>query len=151
MSEMRVRVEVEGEGGIKTVFEREGDLLREDLRMLTIRAVVKFLEEHLSASEKIPYESEGEELTIKERILKFLKYDERAPRDWFTSSEFKRTYEEVYGESVKLSTVSTYLAQLHAEGFLERRGSKALRKYRLAIPRGEFQQEQKAAENCENE
>ena len=62
----------------------------------------------------------------------------------------------MYGESVKLSTVSTYLAQLHAEGFLERKGSKALRKYRLAIPRGErergeLQQEQKAAENCENE
>ena len=32
---MRVRVEVEGEGGIKTVFEREGDLLREDLRTVS--------------------------------------------------------------------------------------------------------------------
>ncbi|MCW3136139.1 MAG: hypothetical protein N2V77_04270 [Canidatus Methanoxibalbensis ujae] len=127
---MRVRVEIEGENGIRTVFEREGDLLNEDMRILTIRAVVRFLDEHLSSIKDV-YEREMEELTIKERILKFLKYDERAPPDWFTSSDLKRIYEEVYEESVKLSTISTYLAQLHEEGVLERRGSRAQRKYRL--------------------
>jgi len=79
----------------------------------------------------IPRNCDSGDLTIKERLAYFLRYDESAPKGWFTSSQVRRIYEEVYGEEVRLSTISTYLASLHSGGVLERKGSRAMRQYRL--------------------
>jgi len=129
---MKVRVEVTNEEGMKTSIEKEGDLQTEMFKQLTIRDVLRFLEAQLAPlSNRNPYESDIEDLTIKERLASFLRYDERAPKEWFISSEIKRTYEEVFGEDVRLSTISTYLASMHSEGILERKGSRAKRLYRL--------------------
>jgi hypothetical protein len=129
---MKVRVEVTNEEGVKTSWEREADLSSEMLKLLLIRNITKFLEDQLSSSSAMnPYECEGEELTIKQRLTSFLRYDERAPKDWFTSSQVKRIYEDVYEENVRLSTISTYLASLHSEGVLLRKGSRAMRQYRM--------------------
>ncbi|RZN37663.1 MAG: hypothetical protein EFT35_05830 [Methanophagales archaeon ANME-1-THS] len=129
---MKVRVEVTDEEGMKTSMEKEGDLQTEMLKQLTIRDVTRFLEAQLSPLSNLnPYDSDLEDLTIKERLASFLRYDERAPKEWFTSSELRRRYEAVFEEDVRLSTISTYLASMHSEGMLERKGSRAKRQYRV--------------------
>ncbi len=129
---LKVRVEVTSEDGMKTSMEREGDLMNEAFKSSTIRSVVRFLEEQIpSTSAFSPYEMDTEDLTIKGRLEYFLRYDAKAPRDWFTSSELKRIYEEVYGVNIRLSTLSTYLASLHSEGILIRKGSRAQRRYKV--------------------
>ncbi len=129
---IKVRVEVTNEEGVKTSMESEGDLLSESFKPLMIRSITQFLEGQLSSSSvRNPYDGGGEDLTIKERLASFLRYDERAPNGWFTSSQVKRIYEEAFDENVRLSTISTYLASMHSEGILERKGSRAMRQYQL--------------------
>jgi len=131
---MRVRVEVTDEEGIKTSMEKEGDLQTLMFKQATIREVLRFLDAQLApVSNRNPYDADIEDLTIKERLASFLRYDPKAPKEWFTSSEIKRIYEEAFEEDVRLSTISTYLASMHSEGILERRGSRAKRQYRLLL------------------
>ena len=129
----KVRVEVVNEEGMKTSMEREGDFMDESFKPSIISSMVKFLENTLpSPFLSDPSEVDSEDLTIKERLAYFLRYDKRSPGDWFTSSQIRRIYEEAYGEQVGISTLSTYLANMHSEGILVRKGSRAERKYRLA-------------------
>ena len=129
----KVRVEVVNEEGMKTSMEREGDFMDESFKPSTISSMVKFLENTLpSPFLSDPSAVDSEDLTIKERLAYFLRYDEKSPVDWFTSSQIRRIYEEAYGEQVGISTLSTYLANMHSEGILVRKGSRAERKYRLA-------------------
>jgi len=130
---VKVRVEVVNEEGMKTSMEREGDFMDESFKPSIISSMVKFLEDELpSPFLSDPSEVDSEDLTIKERLAYFLRYDKRSPGDWFTSSQIKRIYEEAYGEQVGISTLSTYLANMHSEGILVRKGSRAKREYRLA-------------------
>jgi len=132
----KVRVEVMNEEGMKTSMEREGDFMDESFKPSIISSMVKFLENTLpSPFLSDPSAVDSEDLTIKERLAYFLRYDERSPGDWFTSSQIRRIYEEAYGEQVGISTLSTYLANMHSEGILVRKGSRAERKYRLAKSR----------------
>ncbi len=71
------------------------------------------------------------DLTIKERLKLFLRFE--YPDHWFNTLEVKERYDRQYSE-IKISTVSTYLSRLHSEGFLERRGNKVAREYRIATP-----------------
>lgn len=129
----KVRVEVVNEEGMKTSMEREGDFMDESFKPSIISSMVKFLENTLpSPFLSDPSEVDSEDLTIKERLAYFLRYDKRSPGDWFTSSQIRRIYEEAYGEQVGISTLSTYLANMHSEGILVRKGSRAKREYRLA-------------------
>jgi len=129
---MKVRVEVTDEEGMKSSIEKEGDLQIEMLRQLTIRDVIKFLEAQLSPLPvRDAYDCESEDLTIKERLASFLRYDERAPKGWFTSSQIRRIYDAVFEENVRLTTISTYLASMHSDGILKRKGSRAKREYLL--------------------
>ena len=129
---VKVRVEVTNEEGVKTSMEREGDSMNEAFKSTTIRSIVRFLEDQIPSSAIDLYDMGNEEdLTIKSRLEYFLRYDRKAPHDWFTSSELKRIYEEVYGVEIRLSTLSTYLASMHSEGLLIRKGSRAQRKYKV--------------------
>ena len=129
----KVRVEVVNEEGMKTSMEREGDFMDESFKPSIISSMMKFLENTLpSPFLSDPSEVDSEDLTIKERLAYFLRYDKRSPGDWFTSSQIRRIYEEAYGEQVGISTLSTYLANMHSEGILVRKGSRAKREYRLA-------------------
>jgi hypothetical protein len=67
-------------------------------------------------------------LTLKERLEMFLRFE--YPRIWFTSLDVKRHYESVYGK-INLSTVSTYLARMHRDNILERKGNHNQREYRF--------------------
>jgi predicted transcriptional regulator len=72
----------------------------------------------------------ADKLTIKDRLKLFLKFEYHAT--WFGTIDVKDRYERQYGEEIKISTVSTYLSRLHNEGFLERRGNKVEREYKIA-------------------
>lgn len=129
----KVRVEVINEEGMKISTEHEGDFMDESFKPSIISSMVRFLENTLpSPFLSDPSEVGSEDLTIKERLAYFLRYDEKSPVDWFTSSQIRRIYEEAYGENVHLSTLSTYLANMHSEGILVRKGSRAKWQYRLA-------------------
>jgi len=121
------------EEGTKSSMERQDILPSETLKTPMMRSIIKSLEDQLSLfSIKNPYGVMSEDLTTKERLISFLQYDERAPKDWFTSSQIKQLYDEVYRNNVKLSTISTYLASMYSKGILDRKGSRAVRQYRLA-------------------
>jgi hypothetical protein len=77
-----------------------------------------------SSVKDLPHES----LTLKERLEMFLRFE--YPRIWFTSLDVKRHYESVYGK-INLSTVSTYLARMHRDNILERKGNHNQREYKF--------------------
>ncbi len=70
-----------------------------------------------------------EELSQKEKVLLILKNSH--PDHWVRSQDLRTEYKEIFGEDIKLSSLSTYLARYHDEGALKRRGSRAQREYRL--------------------
>jgi len=118
---------------MKTAMERQSILSSETFETSIIRIIMKSLEEQLSLLYVNNHHGvRSEDLTLKERLTSFLRYDERAPKDWFTSSQLKRLYEEVYKDNVGLSTISTYLASMYSEGILMRNGGRAMRQYLLA-------------------
>lgn len=72
--------------------------------------------------------NELDSLSIREKlelIVKQIKYG------WFTSDHVRELYQQQFQENIKPSTVSTYLARLFNESFLDRRGSRAKREYHL--------------------
>lgn len=52
---------------------------------------------------------------------------------WFTSKDIQELYEHGFHPPIPLATASTYLARMHKEGSLSRRGSAAQREYRVKI------------------
>ncbi len=68
-------------------------------------------------------------LTIKERLRGFIKYE--YPRVWFKSLDLKKSFEETFDTQINLSTISEYLARMHREGLLERRGNRTQWEYKL--------------------
>jgi hypothetical protein len=70
-----------------------------------------------------------ERMTQKEKLLLLLKHN-HAGR-WVRSQDIQEEYEILFGERIKLSSLSTYLARFYESGLLERRGSRAQWEYRL--------------------
>lgn len=68
-------------------------------------------------------------MSQKEKV--FLLLEHTHPFEWVRSQNLKTEYEDVYGEQINLSSISTYLARFFAEGALERKGSRAQREYKL--------------------
>ncbi len=69
------------------------------------------------------------DLSQKEKVLLILKNNHSD--HWVRSQDLKVEYNEIFGEDIKLSSLSTYLARHYDEGALRRRGSRAQREYRL--------------------
>jgi hypothetical protein len=126
---MEIRLVIE-EDGTRTEVKFEGKLCKERV----IRDVVGWLTSSLDrcAESTLDRSTEGgsEELSIRDRLEGFLRCE--YPRIWFTSSDVKNEYERIFDEKVNLSTVSTYLARMHREGVLDRKGNRAQREYRLS-------------------
>jgi hypothetical protein len=70
------------------------------------------------------------DLTQMEKVFLLLKHNHE--RGWVKSQDLKEEYEIMYGERIKLSSLSTYLARLYETGSLERKGSRAQRMYRMS-------------------
>lgn len=74
------------------------------------------------------YDLDG--LTQMEKVFLLLKHNHE--KGWVKSQDLKEEYEIMYGERIKLSSLSTYLARLYEKGSLERKGSRAQRVYRMS-------------------
>ena len=133
---MEISIKMDDKSGKITAFS----VLGEDLNAQSMEQALLFVRSKFGESEKsiarpsvmapdIADLSAGS-LTIKERLKLFLKFEYRD--SWFGTVDVKDRYERQYGEEIKISTVSTYLSRLHNEGFLERRGNKVEREYRIA-------------------
>ena len=90
----------------------------------------------------------ADESTLKERFQRFLKINFH--NRWFDSAEVKRVFDEEFADSIRPSTVSTYLSRFADDGFLERKGKRNQRRYRLIqeiAPSGELEngQEERVA------
>jgi len=69
-----------------------------------------------------------DELSIMDKLKILIK--NTIPLLWFSSQELQELYQHYFGD-VPLTTVSTYLARLVDNNFLERRGSRRKRRYKL--------------------
>lgn len=70
-----------------------------------------------------------ESLSQKEKLLLLIKHEHA--NEWIRSQELREEYRDIFGEDIKLSSISTYLARFYEEGLLKRRGSRAQREYFL--------------------
>jgi hypothetical protein len=120
-----VEVHIVKEDGTKAFAEFSGEFWNISATKFILSAAKIKPDQSISSSvEELP----GESLTLKERLTMFLRFE--YPRVWFTSLDVKRHYESVYGK-INLSTVSTYLARMHRDNMLERKGNHNQREYRL--------------------
>lgn len=70
-----------------------------------------------------------ENLSQKDKVYLLLRKNH--PVEWVKSPDLQIEYEDTYGESIKLSSLSTYLARFYEHGAVERRGSRAQREYKM--------------------
>lgn len=68
-------------------------------------------------------------LSQKDKVFALLKNNHAG--EWVRSQDVQKEYEIIFGEKIKLSSLSTYLARFHVHGALERKGSRAQREYKL--------------------
>ena len=87
------------------------------------------IEEFAPASENWLSRYDIDRMTQKEKLLLLLKHNHAG--EWVRSQEIQEEYEILFGERIKLSSLSTYLARFHESGVLQRRGSRAQWEYRL--------------------
>lgn len=71
----------------------------------------------------------SDNLTKQEKLLKVIKSTHS--NGWIRSQDIKKEYETIYGEEIKPSTLSTYLARFHEKGILDRRGNRRQIEYML--------------------
>jgi len=67
--------------------------------------------------------------TAKDKILDVIKFD--LSKVWFTSKDLSLLHINKYHEPIKSSTISTYLARLFSNGYLERKGNRACWQYHV--------------------
>lgn len=118
-----VEVHIIKEDGTKAFAEFSGEFWNMSATKFILSAAKSKPEPSISSSTE---GLQGESLTLKERLEMFLRFE--YPRVWFTSLDVKRHYETVYGK-INLSTVSTYLARMHRDNLLERKGNHNQREY----------------------
>lgn len=68
-------------------------------------------------------------LSQKEKL--YIMLEKRHKDEWVRSQDMKEEYEMVWGDEIKLSSLSTYLGRFHEQGQMERKGSRAQREYKL--------------------
>ncbi|MEM4576848.1 MAG: hypothetical protein QW701_05230 [Candidatus Nezhaarchaeales archaeon] len=92
--------------------------------------MVKDLIDIVSSAETPNTQNEPQEQTLMERFKQVIEGN-FGDGSWFTSKDILDAYRRTFNEDLKPSTVSTYLLRLYNGGFLERRGERKSRMYRL--------------------
>lgn len=133
---MEIKINMDEKSGKITAFTILGEDLSTDAMERAFQLVKGKLGENASGARNTKSvmakdidDLSSDRLTIKDRLILFLKFEYR--NAWFNTIDVKEQYEKQYGEVIKISTVSTYLSRLHNDGFLERRGNKVEREYRI--------------------
>ncbi len=111
-----IRIMVRDAGDNETIVEVKGGVTKEKLEYLinNLRAIVSMSSDVMVSREKEDEVMETSYGKIKNIIRIYFK------DGYFTSPQVKEVYEEMYDEEMKISTISTYLARLHDEGYLTR-------------------------------
>ncbi len=86
-------------------------------------------EEFAPAAENWLSRYDIDRMTQKEKLLLLLRHNHAG--EWVRSQDIQEEYEILFGERIKLSSLSTYLARFYEAGILQRRGSRAQWEYRL--------------------
>ena len=122
----RITKEIHG-AEFKEAIEKIDEFLRFIFRIKEKPVVRKEKREILSS--RVDWFKYHNICSQKEKILLIIR--ELHSNEWVSSDIIKREYEQIFGENIKLSHVSTYLARLYREGYLERRGDKYKMEYKL--------------------
>jgi hypothetical protein len=69
--------------------------------------------------------------TAMDKLLGLIK--SKSSKSWFTSKNLSLMYREQYHESIKPSTMSTYLTRLYNDGYLERNGNRSCWQYHVVM------------------
>ncbi|OPY54852.1 MAG: hypothetical protein A4E48_00192 [Methanosaeta sp. PtaU1.Bin060] len=131
---MKIRIEIEDKD-LKSSHEFEsqnmdGEVLRDKIiGFLSASGVFEGDEGRAGVSR--PLDSGG---TLMGKLESFIRFE--FANTWFTTQELRERYETV-ADDIKLSTVSTYLSRMNRDGFLERRGNRNNRQYRLIAEMGQ--------------
>ena len=125
MPPRKIKIELQDWEGTRYVLTVEGHLTREK-----IAALLELVERLGGVSEEeLTWRPGPSDMTVYEKLQ--LVIERYFPASWFTSREVKEVYEQEFGEPIKLSTVSTYLARMVDRGLLVRAGPASARRYRL--------------------
>jgi hypothetical protein len=102
-------MEFEDGDGSKYTISLDGSISRD--KVLKIMDLIELL----GASEESPHFSEG---TTVGRLHQLI--ENKFPLGHFTSSDILESYEDEYGQPIKLATISTYLSRFADQGILHR-------------------------------
>ena len=131
MPEPTFKVEFRDRWGTRYKLVAEGRLTSERIkRLLEIASLLNMMMEE-EGEEAIEIGPPPAEMTVFERLQ--LVIERYFPDGWFTARDVRDAYEREFGEPVKASTVSTYLARMVERRFLIRAGPPSRRRYRLAV------------------
>lgn len=128
-AEVEVKFKIPGKGEIKLIIKGKEALDKEKVQgyIDAILSKTKQEKKELRSDEVIYFDLNS--LSIKEKLLWVIKNNFKY--GWFRSTDVKEEYQRQFGETINPSTVSTYLARLYNKGFLDRRGDRANREYRV--------------------
>jgi|SRR5579864_4866835 len=109
MTRKKIRIDLEDSEGAKYNFSLEGNVTRD--KMLKIFELMDLI--------NIEEPEESSQLdSIGSKVWHMV--DKHFPLGKFTSSEMLEKYEDEYGEPIKLSIISTYLARFASKGRIVR-------------------------------
>jgi hypothetical protein len=109
MTRKKIRIDLEDSEGAKYNFSLEGNVTRD--KMLKIFELMDLI--NIEEPEESPQMD-----SIGSKIWHMV--DKHFPLSKFTSSEILEKYEDEYGEPIKLSIISTYLARFATKGKIVR-------------------------------
>ena len=109
MTRKKIKINLEDSEGAKYNFSVEGNVTRD--KMLKIFELMDLI--NIEESEESPQLD-----SIGSKIWHMV--DKHFPLGKFTSSEILEKYEDEYGEPIKLSIISTYLARFATKGRINR-------------------------------
>jgi hypothetical protein len=109
MTRKKIRIDLEDADGAKYNFSLEGNVTRD--KMLKIFELMDLI--NIEGQEELPQLD-----SVGSKIWHMI--DKHFPMGKFTSSQILEKYEDEYGEPVKLSIISTYLARFATKGKIVR-------------------------------
>jgi hypothetical protein len=135
-TEHRTRIKVSPDGDVEIDLKGfDADEVEKAIGVLQDRGIIP--QNPLSPLKTTDYRNatsgvgSADESTLKERFQRFLKINFH--NRWFDSAEVKRVFDDEFADSIRPSTVSTYLSRFADDGFLERKGKRNQRRYRLIL------------------
>jgi len=124
----KIRVEVRDKSGNRYTIMLEGRISRKNV--LKILDIIELLG---GVDREYPSVKASDTLTKFEKIQSII--EKYFLSSWFTAREVQMKYEDIIGEHIGLTTVSTYLSRLSERGFLVKKRVSNRTRYRLILVR----------------